>query len=177
MKKIILKENESVSNEIINNAKTAISNGKKLISMLDRLGLTVVDEVSDWQAISDKFTKDYPKATLTFNLKANGIEGPYREAEAFYLKHRHALRFETLTEAEIEAIKEEHRVYAAGSQIEAIELFNTVKDSLLRLQEMGVKLDLNHIYDISKVFRYDPRQKPAVTIEPTALYHNLINLK
>ena len=174
--KILIKENTGASNEIITNERTAASNGKTLLSMLDKLGLTV-DSVNDWGAIEAQFTKDCPKAPLTFNLQANGIETQYRDAEAFYLKHRHALRFEPLTDEQIQAIKETQKVYAAGSQIEAIELFNTVQDSLLRLKDLGVSMDLNKAYLINRVLIGDHRENPPLKIDPTALYHNLINLK
>ena len=174
--KILIKENVAASNEIIANERSAANNGKTLLSMLDKLGLTL-DTVSDWGAIEAQFTKDYPKAPLTFNLQANGIETQYRDAEAFYLKHRHALRFEPLTDEQIQAIKETQKVYAAGSQIEAIELFNTVKDSLLRLKDLGVSMDLNKAYLINRVLIGDHRENPPLKIDPTALYHNLINLK
>ena len=85
--RILLKENENSYNEIIANEKIAYSNGKTLLSMLDKLGLTV-SKVDSWQLIEQEFTKDYPKASLTFNLQANGIETEFRDAEAFYLKHR-----------------------------------------------------------------------------------------
>ncbi len=175
--RILLNENIAASNEIIANAKNAYSNGQTLISMLDKLGLTV-ESVNDWAAIEQEFIKDYPKSPLTFNLQANGIEAPYREAEAFYTKHRHALRFEPFTDEQIEAIKENQRVYAdQPNQIEAFELFNTVKDSLLRLQEIGVKIDFNKTYLINRVLIGDDRQKPALKIDPAAMYHTLINLK
>lgn len=174
--KILIKENVAASNEIIANERSAANNGKTLLSMLDKLGLTL-DTVSDWGAIEQEFTKDYPKASLTFNLQANGIETAYRNAEAFYLKNRHALRFEPLTDGEIESIKESQRVYAAGSQIEAIELFNKIKDSLLKLKELGVPMDLNKAYLINRVLIGDHRENPPLKIDPTALYHNLINLK
>ena len=174
--KIIIKENVAASNEIIANERSAANNGKTLLSMLDKLGLTL-DTVSDWGAIEQEFTKDYPKASLTFNLQANGIETAYRNAEAFYLKNRHALRFTAVTDGEIESIKESQRVYAAGSQIEAIELFTTIKDSLLKLKDLGVVLDLNKTYIVSKVLIGDHRESPALKIDPTALYHTVINLK
>lgn len=176
-KRILLKENANSYNEIIANAKNAYSNGKTLLSMLDKLGLTV-DSVNEWGAIEVQFTKDYSKSPLAFNLQANGIETEYREAEAFYLKHRHALRFEPFTDEQIEEIKEAQRVYAdKPKQIEAIELFNTVKDSLLKLKELGVSIDVNKTYLINRVLIGDERQKPALTLDPTALYHTIINLK
>lgn len=175
--RILLKENEASSNEMIQNSKKAYSNGKTLLSMLDKLGLTV-ESVNDWAAIEQEFKKDYPKAPLTWNLQANGIETEYREAEDFYLKHRHALRFEPLTDAMIEEIKESQRVYAdKPKQIEAIQLFDTIKDSLLRLKELGVPMDLNKTYLINRVLIGDHRENPPLKIDSTALYHNLINLK
>jgi hypothetical protein len=175
--RILLNENTAASNEIIANEMAAANNGKTLLSMLDKLGLTV-ESVNDWAAIEQEFKKDYPKAPLTFNLQANGIENEYREAEAFYTKHRHALRFEPFTDEQIEAIKENQRVYAdQPNQIEAFELFNTVKDSLLRLQEIGVKIDLNKTYLVNRVLIGDERQKPALKIDPKAMYHTLVNLK
>ena len=174
--KILIKENVAVSNEIIANERSAANNGKTLLSMLDKLGLTL-DTVSDWGAIEQEFTKDYPKASLTFNLQANGIETAYRNAEAFYLKNRHALRFTAVTDGEIESIKESQRVYAAGSQIEAIELCNKIKDSLLKLKELGVPINLNKTYLVSKVLIGDERLQDPLVIDPKTLYQDLINLK
>ena len=176
-KRILLKENENSYNEIISNSKTAYSNGKTLLSMLDKLGLTV-SKVDSWQLIEQEFTKDYPKASLTFNLQANGIETEFRDAEAFYLKHRLQMSFGPLTDEQIENIKESQRVYATTeSQIKAIELFNTVKDSLLKLKDLGVPMDLNKTYLINRVLIGDHRENPPLKIDSTALYHNLINLK
>ena len=175
--KILLLENEIISDEIIQDARRAFSNGQVLISKLDKLGLTV-ESVNDWEAIELEFIKDFPKAPLTFNLQANGIETEFRDAEAFYVKHRHALRFEPITDEQIEEIKESQRVYAdKPKQIEAIELFNTVKDSLLKLKDLGVVLDLNKTYLINRVLIGDDRESPALKVDPTALYHTVINLK
>lgn len=175
--KILLHENTNAYNELITNAKNAYSNGKTLLSMLDKLGLTV-ESVNDWAAIEQEFIKDYPKAPLTFNLQANGIETEYREAEAFYLKHRLQMSFEPLTDEQIENIKESQRVYTTNEkQIEAIELFTTIKDSLLKLKDLGVVLDLNKTYIVSKVLIGDHRESPALKVDPTALYHTVINLK
>lgn len=175
--KILLHENTNAYNELISNAKNAYSNGINLISKLDKLGLTV-SKVENWEAIELEFKKDYPKASLQFNIDANGITEQYREAEAFYLKHRLQMSFEPITESQILEIKESQRVYATTEkQIEAIELFNTVKDSLLKLKDLGVILDLNKTYLVSKVLIGDPRESPALKVDPTDLYHTVINLK
>ena len=175
--KILLHENTNAYNELISNAKNAYSNGINIISKLDKLGLTV-SKVENWEAIELEFKKDYPKATIQFNIDANGITEQYREAEAFYLKHRLQMTFEPITDEQIDSIKESQRVYTTNEkQIEAIELFTTIKDSLLKLKDLGVVLDLNKTYIVSKVLIGDHRESPALKIDPTALYHTVINLK
>lgn len=176
-KRILLKENANSYNEIIANKKQDFANGQILIKMLAKLGLTV-SKVENWEAIELEFKKDYPKANIQFNIDANGITEQYREAEAFYLKHRLQMSFEPITESQISDIKESQRVYTTNEkQIEAIELFNTIKDSLLKLKDLGVVLDLNKTYIVSKVLIGDHRESPALKVEPTALYHSVINLK
>lgn len=176
-KRILLKENEASSNEMIQNSKKAYSNGKTLLSMLDKLGLKV-ESVNDWQSIEQHFMTPFPKAPLTFNLQAEGIETEFRETEAYYLKHRLQMSFEPVTESQILDIKESQRVYTTNEkQIEAIELFTTIKDSLLKLKDLGVVLDLNKTYIVSKVLIGDHRESPALKVDPTALYHTVINLK
>ena len=49
--------------------------------------------------------------------------------------------------------------------------------SLLRLKELGVPMDLNKAYLINRVLIGDHRENPPLKIDPTALYHNLINIK
>ena len=177
LNKILLKENEASSNEMIQNSKNAFSNGQMLISKLNKLGLNV-DSVNDWAAIEQHFMTPFPKAPLTFNLQAEGIETEYREVEAYYLKHRHALRFEPVTQIEIEQIRESQRIYTTNeNQVRAIELFNTIKDSLLELKNMGVPMDLNKTYLINRALLSDDRLSPALTVDPAALYNTVINLK
>lgn len=175
--KILIKENQVISNEAISIEKQNYSNGKTLLQMLDKLGLTLTS-VNDWGAIEREFTKDYPKASLTFNLQANGIESDYRAAEAFYVKNQHRLRFEPLTDEQAEAIREKHRVYASTEkQIEAHGLLSEITDKLNRLIELGVNVDVNKTYLVNRVFEGDPRQKPAIQMNQRSLSELLINLK
>ena len=177
LNKILLKENEIISDEIIQNARIAYSNGQVLISKLNKLGLTV-SKVENWEVIELEFKKDYPKATIQFNIDANGITEQYREAEAFYLKHRLQMSFEPFTQIEIEQIRESQMIYTTNeNQVIAIELFNTIKDSLLKLKDLGIVLDLNKTYIVSKVLIGDNRESPALKLDTTALYHTVINLK
>ncbi len=175
--KILLNENTTAYNEVIANAKQYYSNGKTLLTMLEKLGLTF-DSLNDWEVVERELSKDFPKATLKFNLQALGIEALYIEAETFYLKHRHTLSFEPLTDDQAEAIREKQRVYAdKESQIEAFELFNTVKDSLLKLQALGIAINIDKTYLVSRVLIGDSREKPPLKLDKTALFHALINLK
>ena len=178
LNKILLKENEIISDEIIQDARRAFSNGQTLLSMLAKLGL-IVESVNDWtEQVEQHFMTPFPKAPLTFSLQAEGIETEYREVEAYYLKHRHALRFEPVTQIEIEQIRESQRIYTTNeNQVRAIELFNTIKDSLLELKNMGVPMDLNKTYLINRILVGDERESPALKVDTTALYHTVINLK
>jgi hypothetical protein len=150
--KILLSENDVLANAALTNEQHKINNAKALLAMLQKLGLTV-DSVSDWGEIEPHFRKDYPKATLQFNIEANGIEEPYRAAEAFFQKNWQSLRFEPMTEQEIEDIKEQHRIYAeTPGQIEAYNLIHSIKDNFNRLHSFGVKMDLNSLYDVIACF-------------------------
>lgn len=175
--RILLSENANSYNELIAAKKQDFANGQKLISMLDKIGLKV-DIVSDWQIIEQEVKKDYPKAPLTFNLQANGLETEYREAEAFYMKNKHRMSFEPLTDEKIESIKEQQRKYTSNEkQNEAIELFKTVTESLLRLKDLGVSINPDKTYLVSRVIVGDQREKPSIKIDPKALYETVINLK
>lgn len=176
-KRILLLENEAISNEIIANAKKAYSNGINLISKLDKLGLTV-SKVENWQQIEQYFMTDYPKASLLFNLQANNIEGEYKEAEAFYLKHRLSITFEQITESEIENIKEKQRLYAdRPNQLEAIKLLNTVNESLSRLIELGIRINVNSVHLVSPILEGDMRTKPPLKINQRYLVGAIRDLK
>lgn len=174
--KILITENTAASNEIIANEKAAANNGKTLLSMLDKLGLTV-DSVNGWATIEQEFRKDYPKADLNFNLRANGLETEYRDAEAFYLKNRHTLRFTAVTDGEIESIKESQRVYATGNQIKVHALINEITDKLNNLQSLGVDINQDKVYLLNRVFEGDPRATPKIKVNSTNLTSLLINLK
>lgn len=175
--KILLKENEIFYNARIADEQKAYSNGRTILSMLDKLGLKV-ESLTDWAAIEQELIKDFPKAPLTFNLQANGIETEYREAEAFYLKHRYNLRFKQLTDEEIEGIKEANRVYATTEkQLEVVGIFERIVNDLNRLKELGAKIDENKTYLVSRVLHGYILQKPFIKVDKEHLYHTVINLK
>lgn len=175
--RILLKENEATYNELIQLENLKFNNGKTLISMLAGIGLTV-DKIDDWQAIEQEFTKDYPKATLLFNLQANGIEAQYKEAETFYLKNRYVMRFEQITNDQAESLKEQYRVYAdQPNQLEAYDLIHKTVQNLNRLDQLGVKFDFGIIYEVSRLFHGDQRETPALSVNQKVLVSTLTNLK
>jgi hypothetical protein len=122
--------------------------------------------------------KDYPKANLSFNLSANGLEPQYREAEAYYLKNRNVMTFREVTPEQIEDIRENCRVYAdQPNQIEAHGLINTVVESLNRLDQLGGKFDFATIYEVSRLLEGDTRATPKLKVNQKTLISTLVNLK
>lgn len=170
MKKILLKENEVAYNQLLSYEISKYDNGKTLLAMLAKIGLNL-SSVENWESIEQEFKKDYPKANLTFNLQANGIEQEYKEAEAYYLKHRQAMTFEPLTEDQQEAIREQYRLYATTpQQIEAHGLINSIVDNFNRLYELGVNsMDGAQIRNIDRVFAFSHIDKVKFQIQPDAL--------
>jgi hypothetical protein len=175
--KILLSEMPAFANELIQLEQLKYNNGRTILKMLNRIGLSV-SEIDNWQAIEQEFTKDYQKATLQFNLQVNGIETEYREAEAFYLKNRNVMTFEEVTPEQIEDIRENCRVYAdSPAQILAHGLITTVVESLNRLDQLGVKFDFATIYEVSRLFEGDTRATPKLKVNQKTLVSTLVNLK
>lgn len=175
--RILLSEMPAVANELIQLEQLKSANGKKVLKMLSSIGLDV-SKIDNWQAIEQEFTKDYPKATLTFNLQANGIEAEYSEAEAFYLKNRNAMSFDEVTPEHIEDIRENCRVYAdSPEQIKAHGLITTVVENLNLLDQLGVKFDFATIYEVSRLFEGDVRATPKLKVNQKTLASTLVNLK
>ena len=162
-KRILLKENESRANVEIKEYSDAYEKGKRLLAMLKNLGYEV-QRVDNWETVEQHFTKDYPKATLSFNLNANGIEAEYLAAKDFH--HRGGLSFEALTVDKQEAIREKNRIYAeTDKQIEAYNLMHRITDDLNKLESLGVKMVYSQSYLIDKVFSYDWRRPDLLKTE------------
>jgi hypothetical protein len=176
-KRILLKENEVIYNEVIYNEQQQFENGKTLLRLLAKIGI-VKTELTNWSEIESLVTVDYPKAPIQFNIDANGITEQYREAEAFFLKHYQRLSFEPITAEQIEAMKEKHRIYATTEkQLEAYALINTVIDSLNRLIELGIDINVNKTYIVNRAFEGDPRLKPPLKVNQSHLTETLMHLK
>jgi hypothetical protein len=176
--KILLKKNEATYNELIELEQLKYNNGQTILAKLKSLGLSLT-KVNDWtNDVEAEFMKDYPKANLSFNLSANGIETEYKEAEAYYLKYKNAMNFEKLTTEQAESIREEHRIYAESpAQIEAYELLHKTVDNLNRLIELGIPIDVNNVYDFMPIIYGDRRASPPFKLQSKLLVSTLTNLK
>lgn len=175
--RILVKFNNATFDELIQYEKLKYNNGLKLIGMLGRLGLNL-KEIDSWDAVEQHFKMDYPKATLQFNLQANGIEDDYRTTEAFYLKNQSLLAYEPLTESRTEAIREQCSIYAERpEQLEIYNIVHRIVTDLNRLTELGLKLDAGEIYNLNRVFDRNPRDTPSIIVNQTELAGALIHLK
>lgn len=159
--RILLSENEAAANELIQYNEIKVANGKTLLSKLDKMGLTLTS-VSDWKLeVEQPLSKQFPNASITFNVQSAGIDEEYISAKNFFEKNQSIISFEEFTEEQAEAIREEQRHYAESpQQLKAYGLMQTVVDSLLRLSELGVKLNLDELYQVSYLFTGGNRHAP-----------------
>lgn len=140
--RILLDQRENLSNSVIESKTRQYSNGKKLLSMLNGIGLEV-EAVNDWtKEVEATFRAEYPNASLDFCLDAKGIKEPYRVAETFYKANFGNLSFEELTAEQLEAIKEQYCIFAeTENQIEAFNLAHSVAKDLTRLKSLKMPID------------------------------------
>lgn len=177
MEKILLKENELSYNEMIKAENQKINNGKTLLANLAKLGLNL-SSVENWQIVESHFLQPFPKANLTFNLHAAGIEKEYRDLEAFYLKNSYNLRFDPITEEEQETIREQHRIYAnSPQQLKAHSLIHSIVDNFNELQKLGVSLNGAGIREVHRVFVYSLLDEDKFQIRPDALINIIQSIK
>ncbi|TDE02726.1 hypothetical protein [Flavobacterium sandaracinum] len=154
-KKILLAENQVVTNELITFQINRHQNGKTLLSKLAKIGY-VASSIESWESIETHFKQPFPQANLTFNLQTEGIEKEYRDAEAFYLKNRYHLRFDPVTELEQETIREQNRLYTSNDiQIEAYALILQTVENFNRLGKLGMRINWGATHTINSVFVSD----------------------
>lgn len=149
--KILLKENEVIANSVIEQKQKQFQNGKMLLSLLANLGIERT-ELSSWQDIENEMKQSFPNATAEFNAASQGIEQQYTAAKDFYQLNAGNLSFQMLTAEEIEAIKEQYRVYATEKQAEAYKLAHSVVDGLNRLKDLGLPIDPFYVSKLSTNF-------------------------
>lgn len=175
--KILLKENKAAIAETLANQNTGYANGSILLQKLKNIGLEL-KSVSDWQKVEQHFKAQFPNATLDFNLEAQGISTPYYEAKEIFDRNRYLIRFNPVTDAEIEQIKEKYRVYTSTpKQVEVHNLVHGIIDNLNRLKELGINIDVSKAYLINPAFDGDWRDTPPMKVNTRELNSQIINLK
>ena len=179
--KILLSQDDILIEAAFEHEKAKMQTLSKLPALLKPFGLEAGEAKQlSWIALESKI-KDtflFPNATEEHNLNCLGLAKEFHDLKEYYRLNTWCFDAKILTQEDKDAIIEKYRIYTSNeNQNEAIKLFNTVKDSLLKLKDLGVVLDLNKTYIVSKVLIGDHRESPALKIDSTALYHNLINLK
>ena len=176
--KILLSQNDFLINEAIKHEAEKLQTLNRLPAFLKPFGLDAgeVKELS-WNEI-DNLIKDtflFPKATEEHNLNCMGLAKEFHDLKEYYLLNTWCLNARVLTQEDKDAIVEQYRTYTSNEkQNEAIHLFNTVKDSLLRLKELGIDIDLSKAYLLSRVFAHEVGT--PLKIDVNQLQNKVINL-
>jgi len=176
-KRILLSENATVANSVIAQKQNNFVNGKKVLSGLKGLGLSL-DIVNDWKEdVEPHFLKQFPGSTLDFNLDAKGIKAEYNELAAFYKTNRGNLTYDEPTAEELEAVRESYRQYAESEkQIEAYQLAHDVVNGLNRLKDLGVHIEAYYAINLSPIFVQESRGG-AIEVYTKNLNDAVLNLK
>jgi len=150
--KILLNENKAVADSAINQKQQSHKAGMFVLAGLAKLGLKL-DSVNDWTIdVEAEFRKDFPKADLDFNLNANGIKKEYRDLETYYNANKYGILFVEPTAGELEAIREQYRVYATEKQAEAHALAHSITNDLNKLKDLGIPVNTFQSLDFCPIF-------------------------
>ena len=176
--KILLSQNDFLINEAIKHEAEKLQTLNKLPALLKPFGLDAGEAKKlNWTALAGKI-KDtflFPKATEEHNLNCMGLAKEFHDLKEYYLLNTWCLNARVLTQEDKDAIVEQYRTYTSNEkQNEAIHLFNTVKDSLLRLKELGIDIDLSKAYLLSRVFAHEVGT--PLKIDVNQLQNKVINL-
>ena len=176
MKNYLLNENQKISNVKIQHQKEAYEAGQNFLKLLKPLG---IDTFTTWQKIKDKLNEPFPNASLLFNIQSQGLEQTFNEAEKHYNKYNSSImRFEAVTDEEIEQIKEDAKVYTVNDvQNEAFEVLDRVAADLSRLNGLGLNIHTEDIRNLHRLFEVDNRAKQTVAINQRNLKDYIPQLK
>ena len=176
--KILLSQNNFLINDAIKHEAEKLQTLNRLPAFLKPFGLDAgeVKKLS-WNEI-DNLIKDtflFPNATEEHNLNCLGLAKEFHDLKEFHRLNNWAFDAKILTQEDKDAIVEKYRIYTSNEkQNEAIHLFNTVKDSLLRLKELGIDIDLSKAYLLSRVFAHEVGT--PLKIDVNQLQNKVINL-
>ena len=179
--KILLSQNDFLIENAIKHNQDKLNMLTRLAPLLNPFGLDAgeVKKLS-WNEI-DNLIKDtflFPNATEEHNLNCLGLAKEFHDLKEYYRLNTWCFDAKVLTETDKNAIVEQYRTYTSNeNQNEAIHLFNTVKDSLLRLKELNVPIDMDKTYLVSRVLIGSYGVNPPLKIESEALHDIVIKLQ
>ena len=179
--KILLSQNDFLINEAIKHEAEKLQTLNKLPALLKPFALDAGEAKKlSWNEI-DNLIKDtflFPNATEEHNLNCMGLAKEFHDLKEYYRLNTWCFDAKILTQEDKDAIVEKYRIYTSNeNQNEAIKLFNMIKDSLLRLKELGITIDMDKTYLVSRVLIGSYGGNPPLKVEPKALYDNVIKLK
>lgn len=150
--RILLDERKAVADSVINQKQQSHKAGMFVLAGLAKLGLEL-EAVSDWETeVIPHFKTEFVNSTLAFNLDAKGIKDEFRSLETYYNANKYGILFVEPTAEELEAIREQYRVYANDKQAAAHALAHSIANDLNKLKELGVPVNTFQSLDFCPVF-------------------------
>lgn len=167
--KVLLSENQAQADSKIHFLNLDYQRGKKMLETLKKIGFEA-GSVTDWQEVEKHFHSN-PDWTLEFCLQAKGYTETFAEAKKLFSSQN---RYEAITEAEKEAIKEEYRIYANDRQKEALQLVNSIVDNLNSLKDFDIPINSSYASQLCYVLR---NKDGNVTLSDESLLPYLMRLE
>lgn len=148
---LLLQENKALAESAINQKQQSYKAGMFVLAGLAKFGLEL-DSVNDWEAdVVPYFKTEFPNSTLGFNLDSKGIKDEFRKLEAYYNANKYGILFVEPTAEELEAIREQYRIYATDRQAEAHALAHSIANDLNKLKELGIPVNTFQSLDFCPV--------------------------
>ena len=166
--RILLKENTAAAESTINQLGANYNKGKKMLEILKKIGFEAIP--TSWSEVEKHFHSN-PDWTLEFCLQSKGYTEIFAEAKELFSPQN---RYEAITEAEKEAIKEQYRVYATDRQKEALQLVNSIVDNINRLKDFDIPINSSYASQLCYVLR---NKEGKVTVSNESLLPYLLKLE
>ncbi|WP_369765513.1 hypothetical protein [Flavobacterium sp. WC2429] len=167
--KVLLNENQAQADSKIHFLNLDYQRGKKMLETLKKIGFEA-GSITDWQEVEKHFYTN-PDWTLEFNLQAKGYSETFAEAKKLFSSQN---RYEAITDAEKEEIKEQYRIYASDHQKEALQLVNSIADNLNRLKDFNIPINSSYASQLCYVLR---NKDQNVTVSNESLLPYLLKLE
>lgn len=179
--KILLTQNDILIEAAFEHEKAKMQTLSKLPALLKPFGLEAGEAKQlSWIALESKI-KDtflFPNATEEHNLNCLGLAKEFHDLKEYYRLSSWCFDAKILTQEDKDAIIEKYRIYTSNdTQNTILSLVDTVVNSLNKLKELGVIINADQLYNVSRIFEGDNRLTPAVRTNQKYLSDTVINLK